>query len=72
MSLNYKTYFRHVHKLKNNLYLRPFNIFSFKESSTLNIMYVFIFVLVLKLYNSGLQVTHLNLDHLRSFNSVDI
>ena len=41
MSLNYKTHFRHFQKLKHFLYLRPFNYFSFKESSILTTEYVF-------------------------------
>ena len=38
-----KTYFRHVQKLKRYLYLRPFNAFSFKESSMLTIKHDFSF-----------------------------
>ena len=72
MSLNYKTYFRHVQKLKYYLYLRHFNVVSFKESLILTIKYVFSFFLVFKLYKSGLQVIHLNLDHLRFLGSFDI
>ena len=41
--LNYKTNFRHFQKLKQYLYLRSFNLFSFKESSILTINYVFSF-----------------------------
>ena len=39
MPLNYqkKTYFRHVQKFKHYLHLRPFNAFSFTESSSLTI-----------------------------------
>ena len=43
ISLNYATYFRHVHKLKHNLYLRPFNMFSFMKSSILTIMFLAFF-----------------------------
>ena len=60
MSLDYKkTYFRHVQKFKHYLYLRPFNAFSFTESSMLTIKHVFSFFwslnstsLVCKLYIS--------------------
>ena len=48
MSLNYKTYFRHLQKLKHYLYLPPFNLFSFNESSVLTINYVFSFFWSLK------------------------
>ena len=41
--LNYATYFRHAHKLKHNLYLRPFNMFSFMKSSILTIMFLAFF-----------------------------
>ena len=54
-----KTYFRHVQKLKRYLYLRPFNAFSFTESSVLSIKHIFSFFwslnctsLVSKLYMS--------------------
>ena len=40
---NYKTNFRHFQKLKQYLYLRSFNLFSFKESSILTIKYIFSF-----------------------------
>ena len=75
MSLNYKTYFRHAQKLfykvfiKYFLYLRPFNVFSFKESSILTIKYVFSFFGSL---TSCLQVIDLNSDPLRFSGSVDI
>ena len=36
-------YFRHVQKLTRDLYLRPFNAFSFTESSVLTIKYGFSF-----------------------------
>ena len=52
-----KAYFRHVQKLKRYLYLRPFNAFSFTESSILTTKHVFSFFwslncLVYKLYIS--------------------
>ena len=57
MSLNYKICFRHLKKLKNYLYLRPFYLFSFKDSSVLTIKDFFNFFwslncasLVCKLY----------------------
>ena len=49
MSLSYKAYFRHFQKLKHYLYLRPFNLFSFKKGSILTIEYVSSFFLVVKL-----------------------
>ena len=59
ISLNYKAYFKHVQKLKHYLWFRPFNVFSFRESSILTINYVFSFFwclnctsLVCKLYIS--------------------
>ena len=62
MSLNYKrTYFRHVQKCERYLYLKPFNAFSFTESSVLvlTIKHIFSFFwfsnctsLVSKLYIS--------------------
>ena len=59
MILNYEAYFRHFQKLKAFLYLRPFNLFSFKKSYILPIEYVFSFFrsvkclsLVCKLYIS--------------------
>ena len=67
MSLNYKTYFRHVRKLKYYL-CEPV---SFKESLILTIKYVFSFFLVLKLYNSGLQVIYLSSYHLGFLRSVN-
>ena len=72
VSLNYKVYFRHVQKLKNYLYLMPFNVFSFRESSILTIKYGFSFFLVSKLCKAGLQIIHLNWSHLRFLGSVDI
>ena len=57
--LNYKTYSRLFQDFKHYLYLCPFNLFSFKESSILTIKYVFSFFwylnctrLVCKLYLS--------------------
>ena len=38
-----KAYFRHAQKLKRYLYLRPFNAFSFTESSMLIIEHIFSF-----------------------------
>ena len=72
MSLKYKTYFRHVHRLKHYLYLRPFNVLSFKKSLILTIKYTFSLFLVFRLYKSGLQVRHLNSNHLIFLGSVDI
>ena len=72
ISLNYKAYFKHVQKLKHYLWFRPFNVFSFRESSILTINYVFSFFLVFKLYKSGLQTIHSNSDHLRFLGSVVI
>ena len=72
MSLNYKTYFRYVQKLKYYLNLRPIKVCLFKESSILTIKYVFSFFLVFKWYKSGLQVIHLSTDHFRFLDSVDI
>ena len=72
ISLNYKAYFKHVQKLKHYLCFRPFNVFSFRESSILTINYVFSFFLVFKLYKSGLQTIHFNSDHLRFLGSVVI
>ena len=43
ISLNYKTYSRHFHKLKYYLHLQLFNLFSFKESSSLSIKHDFRF-----------------------------
>ena len=54
------------------LYLTHFNVFSFTESSILSIKYVFSFFLVFKFYNSGLQIIHLDLNHLRFLGGVDI
>ena len=53
-------FFRYLQKLKHYLYLRPFNLFSFIESSVLTIKYVFSFCLVFKWYKSSLQIIHLN------------
>ena len=54
-----KKYFRHAQKLKNDLYLKHFNTFSFTESLILTIKHIFSFllslnctVLVCKLYIS--------------------
>ena len=68
MSLNYKTYFRHFLNLKHLLYLRAFNLFSFKKSSVLTTEYVFSFFWYKsKLFNSGPQVVHFSSDRLRLF-----
>ena len=69
----YKAYFRHVQKIRYYLCLRPFNMFSFRESSILIIKYVFrFFLLVAKLYKTVLQIIHLSSKHLRFLSSVDI
>ena len=72
ISLNYKTYFSYVQKLKNYFHLRIFNMFSFKESLIVPVKYFFRFLLVSKLCKSDLQVIHLNSDHLRFLDSVNI
>ena len=59
-------------ELKHYLYLRSVNVFSFMESSILNIKHVFSSFLVFRLYRFGGQIIHLNSDHVRFLGSVDI
>ena len=70
VSSNYKVYFRHVQTPKHCLYLTHFNLFSFRESWILTVKYDFGSYLVVKLYKSGLEIIHLNSDHLRFLDSV--
>ena len=66
---------KHISVMFRNLSiicLRPFNGFSFRESSLLTINYIFSFFLLFKLCKSGLHIIHLNSDHLRFLRSVDI